>query len=155
MLTYSELKSLFTETRGITDNMIEFHTVFIDPNKKVNKGLFISLSDTNREEELKKALYNGAIGALWNKDLKIPGFLPNHFPLFMVENSVTAIQNVLEFCREREENSGCEIDTRISLSYGNTHIDEANTYDSAVINQINDLKNSYEERRKTREGGES
>ncbi|MFC4320276.1 hypothetical protein [Litchfieldia salsa] len=155
MLTYSDLQSLFTETKGIPDNQILFKEVFIDPDQKVNKGLFISLSDKNQEEELKTALYNGAIGALWKKESHIPRFLPNHFPLFIVVNPVAAIQNVIEFCEKKEEEIGDDIETRISLSYGNTHIDKGNTYDSAVINQINELKKKVEDSRNKRKGGES
>ncbi|MBD8068393.1 hypothetical protein [Bacillus sp. PS06] len=153
MLSYQDLKTLFKEYRGTPDN-IEFHELYIDPTKKVNRGLFVPLSQ-DPTADLKQALYNGAIGSLWKKEIELPSFLPNHFPLFIVEEQVDAIKQVITLVKKNKGINEQTMETRISLTFGNTHIEEGNTFEQEIMKEIKALQALYqEEATNNKQGGE-
>jgi hypothetical protein len=131
-----ELRVIFPETRGIEYDEIEFNELFINPSIKVDKGLFVLIESKDADMKLKEALYNGAVGAIWPNNHSIPTFLPNHFPMFLVDDSLEALQFVLEKIKG-------DTFKNVSLSYnleGSTHNDENGTYDNSVIAEIERMK---------------
>ncbi|WP_078547305.1 hypothetical protein [Litchfieldia alkalitelluris] len=135
MIVYSQLCRLFPETHGTKDAAIEFHEVYIDSTDKVYKGLYVPLNKS-LEEDLKDAIDNGAIGAVWSNYEKIPVFVPNHFPLFLVDDTVKALKDlIIDYNNHTEGNRV----TKFSLSFREGHNVETNTYDSAVLKEINKL----------------
>ncbi|MFS0861390.1 hypothetical protein [Fredinandcohnia sp. 179-A 10B2 NHS] len=105
MLSYDDVSYISIETRGIRDDNICFLYVTTEPSVKVRKSLYVSINAENREESLKKALYNGAVGAVWPKVDKLPRFLPNHFPVFLVDDTLLAFAHLIElYIKKIEEN---------------------------------------------------
>ncbi|BBW96797.1 hypothetical protein ACPVTF_06325 [Geobacillus icigianus] len=88
MIAYTMVKSVATEARGIVDETIRFHAVFVDPTRQVKKGLFVPLE--NGAETLKLAIEHGAIGAFWRLGDPLPRYIPNQFPLFFVPSPLEA-----------------------------------------------------------------
>ena len=145
-----DIKAIFPESRGIEYDGIEFEELFINPSIKVDKGLFVLIEASDCDVKLKEALYNGAIGALWPKDCSIPTFIPNHFPIFLVDEPIDALQELVE---------QIEVGTfkNVSLSYihvGSTHNEEKATYDSSVIDKIEKMKKSMATSEQHTERGE-
>jgi len=140
MLLYTELKSILPKTKGIEDSQLAFQELYIDSTRKVSKGLFLSVPSESEEELLKEALYNGAIGAVWPLNKKVPSFLPNHFPLFLTNNALDALKEVIHFYENFTERNRYEIMSKITLSYRKTHNGKNNTYDSAVMEEIQHIE---------------
>ena len=93
-LSLKDLREIFPKFNGQADHEIYIEEVFIDSRKKANKGLFVPIIGErfNGHMFLKDAIYQGAIAALWQKDQKVPDYVPNDFPLFFVENTVKSLQ---------------------------------------------------------------
>ncbi len=139
MISFTEMKSLFPVSRGTNDSAIEFKEIYVDSEQKVVKGLYVSLINDNCEVDLKKALYNGAIGAVWDEKLEIPRFLPNHFPIFLVEDTCDALQQLILYIKKNRNNDRCKMEKYISLSLGNKSYNDVNT------NKLNAYKVLLEE----------
>jgi len=140
MLFYRELKNILPNTRGIEDPQLVFQELYIDSSRKVSKGLYLSIPNENEEEYLKEALYNGAIGAIWSRGKKAPSFLPNHFPIFLVDNSLMTLKEIIHFYENFTERNRYEIMSKFTLSYRKTHNGKNNTYDSAVMEEIQKIE---------------
>lgn len=97
-LSLNALKDLFPQYRGEVDQ-VNLKGVFTDSRKDCKKGLFVPIvgAKFDGHEFLKDAIYNGAIASLWQKDLEIPAYVPNHFPLFLVEDTLEALQNLAQY----------------------------------------------------------
>ncbi|WP_409253614.1 hypothetical protein V1502_06825 [Bacillus sp. SCS-153A] len=92
MLRFADVKRVVSASRGIDDPEILFEMVTSEADEKMSKGLFIALSDT----ELFQAIDKGAVGALWPKQAELPTWLPNHFPLFIADNIIEAVLQILD-----------------------------------------------------------
>ena len=58
------------------------------------KGIFIPLYHDSGE--LKEAIANGAIAALWEDDKALPNYMPNHFSVFYANDLWKGLKNMLE-----------------------------------------------------------
>ncbi|MCA1029974.1 hypothetical protein LCL95_02865 [Bacillus timonensis] len=85
MLFYKDLKQWFVNSRGISLDHIEFKSLFFTSNTTTEKGLYIPLESIT-DNSLKEAINNGAIAALWEIEIPIPRYVPNHFPIFFVDD---------------------------------------------------------------------
>ncbi|UPT58883.1 hypothetical protein GK107_05050 [Geobacillus thermoleovorans] len=94
MIAYRMVQSMAVEARGIVDETICFHTVFVDPIQQVKKGLFVPLE--RGAETLKTAIEHGAIGSFWPLGEPLPRYIPNQFPLFFVPSPLEAAAALLE-----------------------------------------------------------
>lgn len=92
-LLYKDLSRLFPDKSGIKESHLAFQTVSISADDKQPKGIFIPLRKTSGE--LKKAIENGAVAAIWEKGKDIPKYTPNHFPIFFAENLFQALKDIL------------------------------------------------------------
>lgn len=110
MLTLKDVSHIFEEQRGIALEGIQFHTVTTNPEAVLPKSLFIplSLEPNNNEKDLRLALHNGAIGALWKKGHIVPRFLPTHFPVFIVDEYLDALKKVVNYYIETYSMKGNE-----------------------------------------------
>lgn len=106
MLSNQDLWILFQEAYGLKSQDFYFEEVITDPNIITKKGLYISIEQEKRDELLKRALYNGVVAAVWPKDEKLPGFLPNHFPVFVVPEPFPALKQILEFYLKKSKKMG-------------------------------------------------
>ncbi|MCH1623878.1 hypothetical protein [Fredinandcohnia quinoae] len=140
MLYYKDLIKISNEARGVKDDFIAFEQIYFNPSEKVNKGLFVLVSRNEyNENEMKEALYNGAIAALWPQNKELPRFLPNHFPVFIVENTLAALKLVLkDYLKKRKENRYDKM-TKFMLFDQDKHNDAFSTYDKSVIEDIDQM----------------
>ncbi|NNU82482.1 hypothetical protein ETC05_01085 [Geobacillus sp. BMUD] len=100
MIAYRMVQSMAVEARGIVDETIRFHAVFVDPTQQVKKGLFVPLD--RGAETLKTAIEHGAIGSFWPLGEPLPRYIPNQFPLFFVPSPLEAAAALLERYLEQD-----------------------------------------------------
>ncbi|OQP07898.1 MULTISPECIES: hypothetical protein [Geobacillus] len=112
MVTYGMVQSIAAEARGIVDETIRFHAVFVNPEKQVKKGLFVPLE--NGAETLKTAIEHGAIASFWPIGEPLPRYIPNQFPLFFVPSPLEAAAVLLERYLAQ---SGGDGDTEFSFAF--------------------------------------
>ncbi|HLS08724.1 UDP-N-acetylmuramoyl-tripeptide--D-alanyl-D-alanine ligase [Lentibacillus sp.] len=103
LFTTDWLTSLFTDFRGAAKSSIEINEITTDSRKKTNQSLFIPLvgENFNGHDFMKDALEQGAAAALWHKKKDLPGFLPADFPVFFVEDTLSALQELASAYREK------------------------------------------------------
>lgn len=92
-LTYDDLTKLFPDSKGVKDDF-QFQIVATESTQSQPKGLFIPLYEDSGE--LKEAIGNGAIGAIWNKEVLLPAYIPSQFPVFFTNDLEKAIENILK-----------------------------------------------------------
>jgi hypothetical protein len=98
-LTFSDMAYLFPDRKGIEITEMNFHTVSSLSDVPMFRGLYIPFEKSSGE--LKDAISNGAIAALWEKDKDIPGYTPNHFPIFLTEDLLKGIEDIMELYLEK------------------------------------------------------
>ncbi|MCA1062279.1 hypothetical protein QTG56_18650 [Rossellomorea sp. AcN35-11] len=127
MLFYEDVKKLFPDTTGIHLPGVSFLIVSNSTSMGMKKGLYVPFSD---EINLFKSIEKGAIASLWPKDTPVPSFVPNHFPLFMVEDVYDAYTDLLEDYKQNYNQEKWEIMTKFictNSSEKNQSIDAAST----------------------------
>ncbi|MFD1018079.1 UDP-N-acetylmuramoyl-tripeptide--D-alanyl-D-alanine ligase [Thalassobacillus hwangdonensis] len=99
LFTINELNQLFTEARGEHKDSIPVKSIMTDSRRVHDQSLFVPIVGENFDAHdfLKKAIENGAIGALWQKDKKVPAYVPTDFPLFLVEDTTLGLQQMAGF----------------------------------------------------------
>jgi len=136
LLSNQDLWILFQEAYGLKSQDFYFEEVITDPNIITKKGLYISIEQEKRDELLKRALYNGVVAAVWPKDEKLPGFLPNHFPVFVVPEPFPALKQILEFYLKKIEENGYDQMTKFRLF---THVTEEMKQNNPIVDEITKL----------------
>ncbi|HLR62209.1 MAG TPA: UDP-N-acetylmuramoyl-tripeptide--D-alanyl-D-alanine ligase [Lentibacillus sp.] len=103
LFTTEWLASVFADYKGAAMDGIEIAEVATDSRKKLNKSLFIPLAGENFDghKYMKDAFDQGAAAALWDKEKDLPEFLPADFPVFFVEDTLTAMQELAKAYREK------------------------------------------------------
>ncbi|MDR6998000.1 hypothetical protein [Neobacillus niacini] len=93
-LVYNDVANFSHEVRGTHEPTLTFNTLTDQADAIQPKGIFVPLS--KESGELKEALANGAIAAIWHKEKKLPHYTPNHFPIFLVEDPGEAVRRILQ-----------------------------------------------------------
>lgn len=93
-LTYGDLAKLFPNKYGIQDYELYFHTVASDSAVLQPKGIFIPFEEGSGN--LSQAIENGAIAALWDEKVSIPSYTPNHFPIFITNDLLKGLKDMME-----------------------------------------------------------
>jgi hypothetical protein len=109
MLFYEDVKKLFPHTRGVELTGTVFQTVSPLPHVKLEKGLYIPLDSPRK---LFDSIANGAVASLWNRSEMVPLFVPNHFPLFMVDDIQAAYRELIHFYNQKNNEEKWEIMTK-------------------------------------------
>ncbi|MBN8191556.1 hypothetical protein JI667_05270 [Bacillus sp. NTK074B] len=141
MLFYDEVKRLFPDTKGINLPGFAFLIVSNSTSMTMEKGLYVPFSD---EIDLLKSIEMGAIASLWSKEAPIPSYVPNHFPLFIVDDVYLAYVHLLEIYKQNYNQEKWEIMTKFIFT------NEAN--DQALDLSLN--KSSHELDATRERGGE-
>lgn len=134
-LTYGELAKLFPNKYGIQDYELYFHTVASNSAVLQPKGLFIPFEEGSGK--LSQAIENGAIAALWDEKESIPSYTPNHFPIFITNDLLKGLKDMMELYIE---NISYMNQTRIEVT-NFLFLDEVrlketeSTYDIAVMSE--------------------
>lgn len=78
----------------LESNVID--AVTTDSRNRINKSLFIPIVGERFDGHayIKQAFNNGAIAAIWDKSKPFPNDLPADFPVFFVEDTLTALQQL-------------------------------------------------------------
>ncbi|WKB34915.1 UDP-N-acetylmuramoyl-tripeptide--D-alanyl-D-alanine ligase [Terrilactibacillus sp. S3-3] len=68
----------------------------IDSRKKTVDGLFVPIAGDrfNGHDFLLQAIENGAKAAMWRESMPLPDKLPSGFPLFLVKDTLEALQSL-------------------------------------------------------------
>jgi hypothetical protein len=138
MLFYDDVKKLFSETRGVGLPGIGFLSVSSLPDVSLEKGLYIPLDS---HEKLFESIHNGAIASLWDRSEKIPLFVPNHFPLFLVEDVHSAYRELIHFYKQQNNQEKWEIMTKFIC---NNESDLMKTVDAESLKELNTKKKGGE-----------
>src|SRR5690625_1347794 len=103
LFTTKWLKEIFEyANEGATADIV-IHEVNIDSRKKTSPSLFIPIvgESFDGHEFLQQAIENGAKATLWQKDKPLPSSVQADFPVFFVEDTIKALQQLA--ARYREE----------------------------------------------------
>lgn len=95
-LPISILKRVGILNKGAVELDLTITKVFIDSREKVNNGLFIPIVGDRFDghDFLEQAIENGASACLWQRDRTLPATIPDLFPIFFVDDSLTALQKL-------------------------------------------------------------
>lgn len=102
LFTINSLKRVFPKFTGNIDNDNLINKVITDSRKNVEQSLFIPIEGERFDghDFLKQAIENGAIATVWNKQKQVPDFVPDHFPVFFVSNTIDALQQLATHYRQ-------------------------------------------------------
>lgn len=104
LVTYGDLAKRFPKIKGIRDHELCFHTITTISAVPQHKGLFIPIHNTSGE--LKEAIENGAVAALWNEMQKVPHYTPNHFPIFFTNDLLKGLKDMMElYLKQLKQNN--------------------------------------------------
>jgi UDP-N-acetylmuramyl pentapeptide synthase len=92
-LTYDDLANLFPDSKGIKEDFL-FYTVSTNASLLQPKGLFVPVFEDSGE--LKDAINNGAIGAIWNVKVEVPIYIPSQFPILYAKDLNEALEMILK-----------------------------------------------------------
>jgi UDP-N-acetylmuramyl pentapeptide synthase len=145
-LSLQDLTRIFECSRGAREDLSIYH-VTDKSCAEQPKGVFVKLNEESGE--LGEAIANGAIAAIWEQNIEIPRYTPNHFPIFFVSDPADAVQRLLTFyiekldgdMEEKMEITNFNFLTKKLLNKNNQ------TYDIAVMLETINTKNHEERRR--------
>ncbi|WP_368503987.1 UDP-N-acetylmuramoyl-tripeptide--D-alanyl-D-alanine ligase [Alkalihalophilus sp. As8PL] len=102
MLTSSLLKPITLKTRLVTEEM-SFTVVSTDTRTITAGALFVPLIGErfNGHDYVLTAIQNGAIAALWEEGQPLPKELPSEFQLFIVKDTLYALQEMASVYRKK------------------------------------------------------
>ncbi|WP_373895934.1 UDP-N-acetylmuramoyl-tripeptide--D-alanyl-D-alanine ligase [Virgibacillus sp. CBA3643] len=100
LFTTEWLSKHFTDFSGNVES-IAIEEVFTDSRVKATDALFVPIVGENFDahDYMKQAFENGAAAVLWNREKRLPEFLPTDFPVFFVDNTVEALQQLAAYYR--------------------------------------------------------
>lgn len=102
LFTTKWLSSHFTDFRGGAQGLNMVNIVITDSRQSVDKALFIPIVGDRFDGHnyIQQAFENGAVAVLWNKHKSLPDFLPTDFPVFLVEDTLIALQSLATYYRD-------------------------------------------------------
>lgn len=103
LFTTDWLVTHFDDYKGMAADSIAVNAVETDSRKKTKKSLFIPLvgEKFDGHDYMKQAFDHGAVAAFWKKGKSLPDFLPTDFPVFFVEDTLLAMQQLAKAYREK------------------------------------------------------
>lgn len=96
LFTTRWLSSIFTKYDGEAPTPIPIDEVKTDSRKEMRNALFIPLSGEKFDghDHVQQAFANGAAAILWEKSKDLPDIFPANFPVFFVDNTLKALQQL-------------------------------------------------------------
>src|SRR5699024_10643630 len=94
MFTTDWLTTIFNNFEGNPKTALSIQEVNIDSRKKTKDSLFIPIigEKFDGHEFVLQAIDNGAVAVIWNSERQLPPDLPKDFPVFLVDDTVEALQ---------------------------------------------------------------
>ncbi|RWZ60696.1 UDP-N-acetylmuramoyl-tripeptide--D-alanyl-D-alanine ligase [Halobacillus fulvus] len=98
-LEVNELIQVFPEHRGLATDPITIRSIMTDSRKKAKQSLFVPIVGENFDGHsfLGDAIKQGATAAIWQRDVELPKLVPTDFPVFFVEDTTKALQELAAF----------------------------------------------------------
>lgn len=103
LFTTEWLTTIFHGYKGAASDSTGIEEVTTDSREKTNKSLFVPISGEKFDGHnfFKQAFDHGAAAALWKKEKPLPDFLPADFPVFFVEDTLKALQDLAGCYRDK------------------------------------------------------
>ncbi|GAA0445854.1 UDP-N-acetylmuramoyl-tripeptide--D-alanyl-D-alanine ligase [Lentibacillus halophilus] len=108
LFTTGWLTTLFSDHQGgpspnSPSDGIAIDDVVTDSRKDMHHSLFVPLSGAHFDghDYVKEALRHGAVATLWEKGKPLPDDVPADFPVFFVEDTLTALQQLASAYRQK------------------------------------------------------
>ena len=132
-LTYGDLAKLFPKRRGIRNHELSFHTVATFSTISQPKGIFIPIEENSGQ--LNEAIGNGAIAALWDEEMEVPKYVPNHFPIFYTNDLLKGLKDMMELYIEKINQQEKAENKVTNFLFSNEILlkEKKSTYDIAVM----------------------
>jgi UDP-N-acetylmuramyl pentapeptide synthase len=138
-LTYDDLVNKFPDSKGIKEDF-QFFTVSTDATLSQPKGLFIPLyADSG---ELKDAINNGAIGAIWDSEISVPTYIPSQFPILFATDLNIAFEIVLKTYVDKLNGEKIDIMNMTKFLFKEETLlnDSISSYDKPVLKLVSQTK---------------
>ncbi|OLS42011.1 hypothetical protein [Bacillus sp. MRMR6] len=146
-LAFNDLSAMFVDRTGIKEADHEYYIVCDRADIPQQRGVFMPLNEESGE--LLKAIANGAIAVIWDRQRELPHYTPNHFPVFFTDDPIIAAGRLLQTYIQKLD--GERIDkmkiTNFVLFNKELLKENKQTYDIAVM--LEKIRSSKKE-----EGGE-
>ncbi|WP_085992474.1 UDP-N-acetylmuramoyl-tripeptide--D-alanyl-D-alanine ligase [Oceanobacillus senegalensis] len=103
LFTVKWISDIFTNGQGNLKEPINIKEVITDSRVNTSHSLFVPIVGDNFDghQFLPQAIDNGAVCALWQKDRELPESIPSHFPIFFVEDTLIALQELASTYRDK------------------------------------------------------
>ncbi|HEY4600397.1 MAG TPA: UDP-N-acetylmuramoyl-tripeptide--D-alanyl-D-alanine ligase [Cerasibacillus sp.] len=103
LFTIHDLIQLFPNINEDIEKNTAIQSVSTDSRQDISDSLFVPIigETFDGHDYLLDAIANGAIAALWEQSKKIPASLPNGFPLFLVDDTISALQQLSQYYRRK------------------------------------------------------
>ncbi|TGB05007.1 UDP-N-acetylmuramoyl-tripeptide--D-alanyl-D-alanine ligase [Halobacillus salinus] len=98
-LEVAELTKLFPNYKGAAQDAITIRTIMTDTRKRAKQSLFVPIVGESHDAHqfMKGAIEQGATAALWQQDKPLPKLVPTDFPVFFVEDTTKALQQLAQY----------------------------------------------------------
>lgn len=103
LVTIKELKSVFPDNMGNAAESTQIKMIQSDSRLPVEQALFIPIAGDNFDGHayIEKAIEQGAIATLWDRSKEIPKAVSEELIFFFVEDTITALQQLAAYYREK------------------------------------------------------
>jgi UDP-N-acetylmuramoyl-tripeptide--D-alanyl-D-alanine ligase len=103
-ITLQDCKKLFPSYREQGDLKVEIKGIGTDTRKPMERALFIPIVGDRFDghDYLKEAIHQGAVAAIWQKDIPVPSFIPTLFPMFFVDDTTKALQQLASYLLKKQ-----------------------------------------------------
>ncbi|MET3682048.1 UDP-N-acetylmuramoyl-tripeptide--D-alanyl-D-alanine ligase [Alkalibacillus flavidus] len=93
---------LFPTHQGMDQDGAIVDRVYTDSRETVTNGLFVPIIGDrfNGHDFILQVVEQGAVAALWQNDQPVPDDVPNDFPLFFVDDTLHALQQLAQAYRD-------------------------------------------------------
>ncbi|WJE17375.1 UDP-N-acetylmuramoyl-tripeptide--D-alanyl-D-alanine ligase [Halobacillus sp. ACCC02827] len=99
ILEVVELSKLYPNSKGASKDSIRIESVMTDSRKEAKQSLFVPIVGESFDAHrfIGDAIKHGAVAAVWQKDIEVPALVPTDFPLFFVDDTTKALQDVADY----------------------------------------------------------
>ncbi|MFD2044010.1 UDP-N-acetylmuramoyl-tripeptide--D-alanyl-D-alanine ligase [Ornithinibacillus salinisoli] len=103
LFTTKWLSTILTNYRGRAQEHIPIEQVTTDSRVKSTNALFVPIVGENFDGHafVQQAIEQGASAVIWNREKELPESVPADFPIFLVENTVHALQEIARHYRKK------------------------------------------------------
>jgi UDP-N-acetylmuramoyl-tripeptide--D-alanyl-D-alanine ligase len=103
LFTLEDLSKWFPKNQGSINDEIGIKEITTDSRKTAKNSLFIPIVGEHFDghQFVEQAVNNGAVALFWNVNRKLPSTLPKDLPVFLVEDTLRALQKLAGLYRDQ------------------------------------------------------